>query len=59
MEEQTQDNPASKDHMTQSLIRLRKKLTYEQDTMNCTSFAIRALEYDLAQLEENDEVANA
>ena len=56
--ETTQENPASKDFLTKSLTRLRKKLTYDQDTMDCTSFAIRALEHDLTELEKQDEVAN-
>ena len=37
-----------------TLGRLRKRLTYEQDAMDITSFAIRSLERDLQQLKEEE-----
>lgn len=53
-----QENVASKDSLNASLTRLRKRLTYVQDEMQITSFAIRAIEKDLEQLEKQDGVAN-
>ena len=37
-----------------TLNRLRKKLTYIQDDMDITSFAIRSLEHDLQKLEQEE-----
>lgn len=55
---QSNENPADKDHLTNSLNRLRKRLTYVQDEMQITSFAIRAIERDLEEIEKTDGVAN-
>jgi hypothetical protein len=41
-----------------SLKRLRKKMTYIQDDMNVTSFAIRCIESDLQKIQEEDLLAN-
>ena len=56
--EQVKDDPASKDHLEASLARLRKRLTYVQDEMQITSFAIRCIENDLKEIEEKDGLAN-
>jgi predicted nucleic acid-binding Zn-ribbon protein len=48
----------SADHLEQSLKRLRKRMTYIQDEMDITAFAIRAIEHDLAEIEQEDKVAN-
>ena len=53
-----QENPATTDHMEQSLKRLRKRITYIQDEMQITSFAIKAIERDLEETQTQDEVAN-
>ena len=48
----------SKDHLEKSLARLRKRLTYVQDEMDITAFAIRAIEHDLEAINKEDKVAN-
>ena len=50
--------PMSKDHLERSLKRLRKRLTYAQDEMDITSFAIRAIEHDLQEIQKEDLEAN-
>jgi hypothetical protein len=37
-----------------SLGRLRKRLTYVQDEMDITAFAIRSIEKDIADIKEED-----
>lgn len=48
----------NKDHLEQSLRRLRKRLTFVQDEMDITSFAIRAIERDLNEIQTEDKEAN-
>ena len=57
-EQPEQQNPMSEEWITACLGRLRKKLTVDQDTMDCTSFAIKALEKDLEELKTKDRLAN-
>jgi hypothetical protein len=52
------ENPLNADHLQSSLKRLRKRLTYIQDEMDITSFAIRAIERDLEEIQNEDGVAN-
>lgn len=40
--------------LNKSLVRLRKRLTYVQDEMQITSFAIKAIEHDLAEIKQED-----
>lgn len=56
MEEQV--NVPSKESLEQSLGRLRKRMTFVQDEMDITAFAIRAIERDLQQIESEDKEAN-
>ena len=60
MSEQTQElgNPYSKDELTSSLNRLRKRLTYVKDEMDITSYAIRGIEMNLQEIEQEDKEAN-
>lgn len=51
-------NPMSQDQLTQSLTRLRKRLTYVKDEMDITSFAIKAIEHDLQEIQEEDKASN-
>jgi len=51
-------NPMSADYLQQCLVRLRKRLTYAQDEMDITSYAIRGIENDLANIQKEDGVAN-
>jgi hypothetical protein len=46
------------EQLEQSLKRLRKRLTFVQDEMDITSFAIRAIERDLNQIKTEDLEAN-
>jgi len=57
MEDKKPELP-SKDHLQKSLGRLRKRLTYTQDEMDITAFAIRAIERDLQEIDKEDGVAN-
>lgn len=54
----SKENPMSSEFLEASLKRLRKRLTYVQDEMDITAFAIRAIESDLKAIEENDREAN-
>ena len=49
-------NPMSADFLEASLKRLRKRLTYVQDEMDITSFAISAIERDLNEIREDNGV---
>jgi hypothetical protein len=51
-------NPMSADHLTACLSRLRSKMTYIQDSMDVTAFAIKAIERDLQSIQEEDSKAN-
>lgn len=51
-------DPLSKDYLEASLTRLRKRITYVQDEMDITSFAIKAIERDLQTILEEDKQAN-
>lgn len=53
-----EQNPMSSEFLEASLKRLRKRLTYVQDEMDITAFAIRAIEADLKAIEEQDKEAN-
>jgi len=53
-----QENPASVEQMQNSLNRLRKRMTYVQDEMQITSFAIRCIEKDLEETLKEDVQAN-
>jgi hypothetical protein len=53
-----QVNPMSKDYLESCLSRLRKRLTYEKDSLDITTFAIKAIENDLTKMEEEDGAAN-
>lgn len=53
-----QKNPHSVEEMQTSLERLRKRMTYVQDEMQITSFAIRAIERDLEETLKEDSKAN-
>ena len=57
-QEPKKENPMSTEFLEKSLKRLRKKLTFDQDTMECTAFAIRAIENDLQKIQEEDSEAN-
>lgn len=50
------NNPMSADFLEASLKRLRKRLTYVQDEMDITSFAIRAIEHDLKEIRDDNGV---
>jgi hypothetical protein len=52
------ENVPSKDYLEASLKRLRKRMTYVQDEMDITAFAIRAIERDLQELLTEDKQAN-
>lgn len=54
----SKENPMNAANLEKSLGRLRKRLTYVQDEMNITSFAIRAIEHDLEQIQTEDKEAN-
>lgn len=49
----------NKEYLEQSLKRLRKRLTYVQDEMDITSFAIKAIERDLENLTKDSDETNA
>jgi predicted nucleic acid-binding Zn-ribbon protein len=51
-------NAPTKESLEKSLSRLRKRITYVQDEMDITAFAIRAIERDLQQIETEDKEAN-
>jgi hypothetical protein len=48
----------TQEHLEDSLKRLRKRLTYVQDEMQITSFAIKAIEHDLQEMIKEDSKAN-
>lgn len=52
------ENPHSKEFLESSLQRLRKRMTYIQDEMDCVSLAIKCIEHDLNTIETEDKKAN-
>ena len=48
----------SKEFLESSLERLRKRMTYVQDEMDCVSLAIRCIEHDLTTMVTEDKKAN-
>jgi hypothetical protein len=53
-----QENPVDSDYLNALLIRLRKKMVDQQDSLDITSFAIRTIEKDLENIQQQDGVAN-
>jgi hypothetical protein len=54
MDQEIKPSAQTAESLTNSLLRLRKRLTYVQDEMQITSFAIRAIEHDLAEIQQED-----
>jgi hypothetical protein len=53
-----QENPMSIEFLENSLHRLRKRMTYVQDEMDITAFAIKAIENDIQKINTEDLEAN-
>ena len=58
MSKEKPQEQASPEFLQKSLDRLRKRLTYVQDEMDITSFAIRNIEAQLESLKEEDSKEN-
>jgi predicted nucleic acid-binding Zn-ribbon protein len=54
MDQEIKPSEQTVESLNNSLVRLRKRLTYVQDEMQITSFAIKAIEHDLAEIEKED-----